>query len=1209
MGIGRSILEFAAYGFAALVAAPCAVCLLACLFRCVGCSALWRQCRAVVLALLAVATIATIKAQKRGGTGTTGISPVASPVTNTLHISAISVPTSGTVRLTAAWPIDYLSADQTLDVLGKENLRDVQWTWITNGVVAVDATNISWVLEGQAPSNYFYKVVLRNSLTDMGDHDGDGIPNVYELHHGTNPWIADSTLVPKLTVGPSGSYATIADALASSAPYSVIEIVPGMYSGAGWGGIKLPEHPVLVTGLGRRPVIRSDSFATFLLPSNSTERTLVRNLSIDLGGRGGLRVGFWCGGNLPWNGQSASATFENIYVRMPDSDAQYYGWIFYRASTNRAVLSRCAVNASGASDALGVFAIDPPPLSVESCTFANFPSNTQGGRGAALLLETSGQNFGCVSNDVDVTITRSVFDDSFTNALPLVRFEEGTNFIVRMEDCVMPRALESPHLPDFSSSLWITNGQTAWSGHALADSLVANLGLGALPSLVNDPSVDSDDNGICDYEEIYDHGTDPFLVDSDNDGVPDGVEIGDGTDPTNPHSFTQTLTVTVTNTASTALAVYTAWGYSASGWEANDQETFPNGFGATNYINASSQGATHVKAYCDLNENGEYDAASDILLVRAIPQGSTAQINFTFGDVDGDGVSDTQERAEGTDPYDGGNFRLIVTVNVESSDVAPGLTNYVAWGYLPVGWESNDIASFTGSTLAFPVVGVSTNGELFVKVFRDFNANGIFDEGIDALVTSRLTRMNNGKTVTFKIGDSDGDGISDSIEMGEGTDPFSKLSYCFSLSLTYTGVFQTTNALTFAASFGTNRVYGPCVVEGNVWTNDFGHRATAAGERVSVDVWDDMNQNGEWDSGETSNKYVIAVTSHDMVVTNKLSYKNFDRNNNELPDWWEAQEGLDSEGVARRMYDDPDSDGLINLHEFWCGTHPLVPDGSNTLLSVASRSIDDRIRDIDPLASIYRFFNFFPNGSNGVFQLNANFWARDLDLSCVSVWHNGNDKGTKAATLITRKHVVLAQHWWNYGNGYTFCDTNGNVYVRFLSRSEKISDDLRLGQLNEPLPDSFRPASVMSTNYVRYLSSGKYLPTLCLNQKKAATVLELENLNCRALELGGIWHSQYGQNTMTNYVSMQRNVIRGATPGGDSGSPVFLVVGNELVLLFSKHLGSLTEDRWYWFWGPMLSFRLESIQDKINEWEGSDAGQYQIVPFDLSVFPEIVNQR
>ena len=51
---------------------------------------------------------------------------------------------------------------------------------------------------------------------------------------------------------------------------------------------------------------------------------------------------------------------------------------------------------------------------------------------------------------------------------------------------------------------------------------------------------------------------------------------------------------------------------------------------------------------------------------------------------------------------------------------------------------------------------------------------------------------------------------------------------------------------------------------------------------------------------------------------------------------------------------DSDGDGLINLHEYWAGTNPLVPDGSNTLLSVMSRSVDDRLT-ADPTGRIGKF--------------------------------------------------------------------------------------------------------------------------------------------------------------------------------------------------------------------------------------------------------------
>ena len=1217
----KIFVEFAAYGVAAILAA---VCIFAWAWKWSGWS--WsvvsRQLRRSVLAVMVVlAVVATIEAQKRSGNEATGVSlpreepPVGEaallplPATNTLHFSTIAVPTSGTVTLTAAWPENFLTAGQTLDILRKEDLRDETWIWLTNGVVEAGSTNMTWTIENQSPSNSFYKAVVRESLTDMDDPDGDGLPNVYELAHGRNPWVNDYAHVQKLTVGPNGEFNDIFSALAESEEYSIIAVTSGTYQVN--GGVQMPPHPVMVTCEKDFAVFSGASPTAMFLLGNGHDsgHTLFRNLYLNLTSTSGMQAGFWCGGGLPWEAPGASAVFENVHIRAPNPGVEYFGWLFYAPCDAPSVIKGCCVNASGAEWIYAVFGDNPPPIMVESCTFVNFPTQSIY-QSAAIGLRSTDAN-GAITSTPPVMVSRTLFDASFTNAWPLARFENAGGFSVTMTDCILPSEPALPDfMPDVTNDMHIVTSQVAWAGFPLADSPAATLGIGAFAPIPSDSLDDTDHDTLLDYNEVYERGTDPFLVDSDNDGILDDVEIFvDHTDPTNPYSFKQNLTVTVTNKASTVYAVYTAWGISDVGWEANGLTDFPEGFGTTNYIDASSQGATHVKAFCDLNGNGTFDADYDILRVRSIPPGSTARVDFVFGDVDDDGVSDAQERQQGTDPYDGNNFRLVATVKIENSDVVPSLTNFVAWGYSAAGWEPNDLARFAGKSLTFPINTPVMGGELFVKVFRDFNTNGVYDADIDAFVSYRLTCANNGKTVTLSIGDSDGDKILDSVEQREGTNPLSDLSYCFSLSLTYTGVFQTTNALTFAASFGTNRVYGPCVVEGNVWTNDFGHRATTTGEHVSVDVWDDMNQNGEWDSGETSNKYVIAVTGHNMVETNKLAYKNFDRNNNDLPDWWDVQEGLDADGVARRMYDDPDGDGLINLHEFWCGTHPLVPDGSNTLLSIVSRSIDYRIGGVNPVTAIPRFTDFDPDAAAvNLFTLSANFWARDLDLSCVSVWHSGEEPGSKAATLITRKHVVMAYHWYNNGT-YTFCDTNGQICVRTLVASKPISDDLLLGQLNLPLPDSFKPASVMSTNYVHYISTGRYLPTLCLNQEKGATVLELEDLNCRVLETGGKWHGQYGKTSMTNYVSVQRNNIRGATAGGDSGSPVFLVIGNELVLLFSKHLGSRTEDRWCNFYGPMLPFRLEAIQNKINEWEGPDAGQYQIVPFDLSAYPELVNQR
>ena len=126
--------------------------------------------------MVAMAVVATMKAQKRSGDEATGVSlpredpPVGEaallplPATDTLHFSAIVVTTNGTVTLTAAWPENFLAAGQTLDILVKSDLRDETWTWLTNGVVEAGATNMSWTIENQSPSNSFYKAVVRDSL-------------------------------------------------------------------------------------------------------------------------------------------------------------------------------------------------------------------------------------------------------------------------------------------------------------------------------------------------------------------------------------------------------------------------------------------------------------------------------------------------------------------------------------------------------------------------------------------------------------------------------------------------------------------------------------------------------------------------------------------------------------------------------------------------------------------------------------------------------------------------------------------------------------------------------------------------------------------------------------------------------------------------------------------------------------------------------------
>lgn len=1142
--------------------------------------------------------------------------PVFSAWTNSLDVLCITGIAVGqsSVWMRVSWPINESLPSSSLDVFSASECNTNIWTFCdsvsvlaaTNEIVIVASIAGSPISalgrhffrvgtkvdsDGDGLSDAFERLVSQtdplasdtdgDGLSDgweyengldpnlwpdaYSDADGDGIPNLYEFHNGTQPQVPDAELVERIVAGGSGTnaVATLSAALAASSPYSVIEVADGVHEGPGWSGfsITLPNYPVLITssdgGRSRRAIIRhAEQMAAMYLNATQTTHTVVQGLCYDLVATNGAQVAFWCGGNLPWSGPPAGGMFRDIYVRMPNPGVEYEGWFFRHYESNEVVIASCTVNAYGATSARGIYAVDSPPMSVENCTFVNFPSN-EGGLGYGIQYESTAQNWGGAPDPIPLEIVNCLFDASFTNAYALAPLENGVAYDVSMINCVVPSLLE--YEADFTYGLIVTNARVSFSGHIAADSPVRGAGVSSLfapldidgqdraavPDIGADQFVpevatlDADCDGIPDADEDWVYGSDPFFPDSDWDGSPDGAEIANGTDPLDRLSHFANVALTVTNTfPSASVTNYFGFSMSAAGWDVTNVYAATT-WGASSNVVATTAGL-YGKAFSDLNRNGIYDEDADVIRIVCL-ESQYAIVNaiISLGDIDGDGVSDARERNEGTDPYDGDNFRMDLTVHVVDRDRSHGVTNYLAWS-INVSLSLTNVSEWVCVSEWMNDMSICTNvidGKVYLVGYRDLNASGGYDYGIDIPLAQGFPRYYNKGEATFAIGDADGDGVLDSEEFDNGCDPTDSKSYFYGGHLEIEGVFATTNLLLAQVYFGTNSILGPVVQSNTTFSLDVPHLEATNAERIAVHFWDDINSDGVENNDETHTHYILQPFGSAMTSRGVLHMGQFDGDGDGMPDWWTHHWNLHGS-----KNDDDDGDGVINLHEWWLGSCPtniMDYSASSALYSLAN-SIDRRLLGRE--ATLQAKARFIPYTRASVLAGNAsntNCWAYGIDVSSVSPWNSWHSQ-FEAGTAISRRHVAFAKHFIFYsGSGARmiyFLDNNSGVHAnRVIDVIKHPQVDIAIGLLEADLPCGISTAKILPEDYCKYMLDGRGLPILSFDQEEHALVHDIGELSA----------SVVGADPVLNSRAMFSEVII----SGDSGNPRFLVLGDEVVLL------------------------------------------------------------
>lgn len=288
--------------------------------------------------------------------------------------------------------------------------------------------------------------------------------------------------------------------------------------------------------------------------------------------------------------------------------------------------------------------------------------------------------------------------------------------------------------------------------------------------------------------------------------------------------------------------------------------------------------------------------------------------------------------------------------------------------------------------------------------------------------------------------------------------------------------------------------------------------------------------------------------------------------------------------------------------------NPSITESSTVLKNWRIGSISRNIRDgiisllYEKNSNQKRMFIEEVTNSPSNYTRNVNCWAKDIDLTCVSVW-NSTAGNQMAGTAISPKHVVFCRHlgfYPNVGSSIKFVTNNNEIITRTITNMighpnfSGFANDISIGILNSDLPASIKPARILPSNYSSFFPTisgnnnitriNNLLGCITINQFKDVGLTSLASIN----SMFQLMHPNTDPllNPSNSYDNFYRNLIL-----YDSGSPAFIVINNEVILLGVFTNGGPGR-------GTFLSEHISVINNIMNNYGGG----YQLSVIDLSSY-------
>jgi len=292
-----------------------------------------------------------------------------------------------------------------------------------------------------------------------------------------------------------------------------------------------------------------------------------------------------------------------------------------------------------------------------------------------------------------------------------------------------------------------------------------------------------------------------------------------------------------------------------------------------------------------------------------------------------------------------------------------------------------------------------------------------------------------------------------------------------------------------------------------------------------------------------------------------------------------------------------------------------------------------------------RLYSTFNEGSS-IYTVNSAFWARDYDFSGVVIRRvsgpNSVNNGIMA-TAVTPWHLVMAHHYmYAVGDTLYFKASDGEVVVRTVAQVASVSQyDAGVVRLNQALPSTVKTYKFFPNNFYNYFP---YNAQGIFPDKNSPTGLRYTWVLMSGLPVVAFSHyrgdagypfiprqgrfvylRQMGYQYSANYITGGESVIahnvltdppygsRGiplvpnvpgvsaysgiesGIRGGDSGGPIFALLGNEPIYMGCHAYPGMT-----WFAGDKGT--ADRIQGLINTIQPSGVSAQQIQYVDLSPY-------